>query len=322
MNILLTLLLAAAPADGSPASAPAATIVKLPARASVRGTELVLGDFAELSGPRAAELSSVPMGFAPSPGRERVVAADAVAQRLAGLGIDRRELRVVGARTTLRVLTQLVPAAELGKRVQDLTRGALPPGAALELRGALADWTFPEAREASKPTELQIAGEVKDIRGDGSLEIRALSGGEILGSVSVPVRVKYSAEVLVAAVALQRGDAADPARFEKKAMDVTHVQGDTIADVSVLTGRILARPLAKNAILTAADLAKAPIYRKGDQTRIVITRGALRIEALVRVDADASAGGTVPVTCLEFGKSLVARVRDDGTLTLDAEERK
>ena len=67
--------------------------------------------------------------------------------------------------------------------------------------------------------------------------------------------------------------------------------------------------------------ASAHRNRKGDRAQLVVKRGALRVEATVRVDAEASAGSLVPVTVLEFGRSMVARVRDDGTLELPGGEK-
>lgn len=319
MILPIVLLVAVAAGDDGAESAPAETVVRLHARAVVRGTELRLSDFADVSGPRAAEASALSMGFAPSPGRERIVAAESVAQRMAALGFERRAFKVVGKLSTVRVATQLIPAAELTRRVMDLTTPQLRPGTTIDVRAPLSDWILPEPRDAVAPTEFELASDVLAVRGDGSVDVRAVCKGEVLGLQSVAVRVVQRAEVLVAVSTLQRGDAADPSRFEKKLVDVTHVTGEPITDASSLTGRILARSLAKDAVLTSADLAAAPLYRRGDQTRLVIQRGSLRIEALVRVDADASAGSTVPVTCIEFGKSLVARVRDDGTLTLNTE---
>mgnify|MGYP003694109217 CR=1 FL=1 len=257
------------------------------------------------------------LGYSPSPGRERVVSPEAIQMKLSSGAFAKDIFRILGKSCLVRVATQSIGGRELAARVAELAKPHLSQDAKLEVRGEPNEWVLPIPRGEVAPPEIQITNNPASIRGDGSIDVRAMSGGECLGTTSVAVRVRLEAEVLVASAGLLKGDAADTGGFERKRVDITSVAGDAIRDAVVLKGRILARPIAKDAVLTSGDLAQAPIFRKGDQTRIVVRRGALRIEALVRVEADAILGAQVPVTCLEFGKTLVARVCEDGTLSID-----
>jgi flagella basal body P-ring formation protein FlgA len=336
---ILLLVFAAAPqgAESRPASMPAAqaqqnaaqqnnaqqnaaplthTSIRLRAKATVRGAELCLSDVAEITGPRAAELGAIPMGYTPVPGRERVLTAELIASRAVARGIPRSEFLIYGRQCAVRVSFQSIAGRDLETRAFELLRSQLPANATIEVRGPLADWQLSEPRSAGL-TEIQIAGDPRAVRGEGSVEFRAVCGDEQLGSIAVPLRVKYHSEVFVASAPLLKGDPADATRFERKRVEVTHVVGEPVADAALLNGRVLSRALPKDAVLIESDLARGPLFKKGDQTRLVVSRGSLRIEALVRLEADATVGALVPVTCLEFGKTLVARVGEDGSLSID-----
>lgn len=314
---LLLVLFAQAPAPA--ASRPGQTIITLRKEAVVRGAEVLLGDIADITGPMAADYSKLQIGYAPAPGVERRVAVDAVQVKLTAGGAQGNSYKIVGASSVIRGETQVVSGADLAARtVTELTK-RLSENARVEVRTPPGDFKFAAPRERGANASIEFIVPTTPLKGDFNIEARATHGGETLGAVRIPVRVRIEVEALVVVQAIQSGDSIDATKIVRRRVDVTFIEGEPVQSTASLNGRIAARPLAKEKILTIQDLAVAPVFRRGDQAHIIIQRGSLRIDAVVRVDADALPGSRVPVTCLEFGKSLVAFVRDDGTLVLPGE---
>ncbi len=322
---LAALAWAAAPSGDVPApppAAPAITVVQLRPRAAVRGTEFVLADVADLTGPGAATLGALAIGYSPIPGSERRLLAATVDAKLAAAGIERAEYRLVGAGTLVAVETRPVDAAEVSRVALDSVRAGLTAGATVEIAGGVAPLEVPLPRREEGAIVLEATPRTKTLRGTFLVDVLARSGPERLASCTVPVRVKVELRVLVATAAVAAGDPADAAGIAAEVRDMTDFVGEAVSDPELLRGRILARPVAKGAILVAADLTRAPVFRKGEQSRLVIVRGALRIEANVRLESDATIGARVPAVCLETGKTILAQVREDGTLGLASDVSK
>jgi len=306
MRIVL-LLLAALAGDAEPV-----TRVRLLPRASVRGLELRLADVARCEGPRAAELRALRLGYTPSPGSERRLDASSVEARVAAAGLPKSAVVVEPGSCVATVETVSIPGSEIARRVTEELRRRLGADARIEVAEA-GDLVVPRPAEDVAPT-IEVSPRPLLLRGTFAVDVHATAAGDRLGSTTVSTTVRLEAPVFVAREPIARGDRVDFSRVEVRQVDVTHLRGEPIRDASALAGRAAARAIAADAILTADDLVTPPLYRKNDTARLVIRRGSLRIDALVRVDAEAAIGDRVPVTCLEFQRSLVAVVRPDGSL--------
>ncbi|MBI3818679.1 MAG: flagellar basal body P-ring formation protein FlgA [Planctomycetes bacterium] len=302
-----------------PESRPAPAIITLKREATVRGADYTLADVAEIRGSRAADLAKIKIGYSPAPGSERRLMPTAVDVKITSAGFARDQFQIAGNGTVVRSETVTIIGKTLGARILSELQSSAPANAIVELPAEVNDMSVTAPRSPGTIVETTIVKPAGALRGDAKATVKVSAGGECLGVSEIPVRYRYEMEVLVAAIALHSGESPDAAKFIKKKMDVTHVDGDPVADLSALVGRMLARSIAKDRILTSQDLTLAPVYRRGDQARVVIERGTLRIEALVRVEGDAFIGSRVSVTCLEFNKTLVARVREDGVLDLSGD---
>jgi len=298
-----------------------ATTVRLRPRALVRGAELRVADVAEIVGPRAEEISRVRLGYAPAPGAERRVEPALIAARVASAGVPRDALHVEGPVSVVTVETVTIEGREIARRALEDLRAKLPSGGTAEIQGAPEDLAVPRPISDATPVELETVMRSKELRGNVAIDVVARAAGERLATVQLCAVVKIEREALVARGAIAKGEPAQPSRFERARIDATRLIGEPVVSFDALKGRVLARPVQDGAVLLADDLAAAPIFRKGDRAQLVVRRGALRVEANVRVDADAPAGALVPVTVLEFGRSMVARVKDDGTLELPGSEK-
>jgi flagella basal body P-ring formation protein FlgA len=303
MAILAIAIAAALAGEGA-----APTVVRLRPKASARGTEV--------AGPRAGELGRLRLGYAPSPGHERALEAAVVEGKLRAAGLARSELRVEGRLCVVSVETVSVEGQEVERKVLEELRRRIPATAVVELQGEAPDLVSPRPRGEGLP-DLEIVPR-GELRGRLPVDVHAVAQGERIATATLGVLIRIEEEVLVARAALVKGEPADSTRVELRRADVTSLRGEPLRDPGALAGRIVARAVAENAVLVAEDLALPSMYRKGDQARLVIRRTGIRIDALVRVDADAVIGSRVPVTCLEFGKQLVALLREDGTFELMA----
>lgn len=307
-------------AGGESRPAPASIVMKR--EVYTRGAELTIGDVADVTGARGDEITKIPVGYAPSPGAERRLAAATIEWKLTNAGFTKDQYNISGATTVVRTQTITIPAKDACARILVELQAAAPANAIVEFPSAPTDFLIPSPKTPGTPIEWNVTKPTGTPKGDTRVTVRATAGSESLAALEVTVRYRYEKEVLVAASQLQNGESVDASRFVKKKMDITNLDGEALSDPAALVGRVLARPLGKDKVLTAQDLTLAPVYKKGDQARLIIERGSLTIEAIVRVDADGYIGARVPVTCLEFSKTVMARVLENGTLQLTGDKGK
>ncbi|MFN0207339.1 MAG: flagellar basal body P-ring formation chaperone FlgA [Planctomycetota bacterium] len=318
--------------QGAIAKSPEVNTIQLRPEASVRGAEFTIGDIADVKGPRASDITKIRVGYTPAPGADRKVTPPALELKIASAGFTRNSYQIRGLVSVVRTETVTLSSKDIAAKVLSEAASRLPQNAILDTRGEIADFIIPAPPTSDPRVDLEVfftketAGKAgresiqtpnyMNYRGDQSVEVRALSRGERIASVQIPVRIRYETEALVAVAAMRQGDSVDTARLTKMKVDITNLIGEPVTDAAFLAGRVLARAIAKDKILTIDDLTLAPVYKKGDQAQLIVQRGSLRIEAVVRVEGEAYPGSRVTVTCLEFAKTLSARVREDGTLVL------
>ncbi|MBL8694363.1 MAG: flagellar basal body P-ring formation protein FlgA [Planctomycetes bacterium] len=316
---LFLALLALLGTDGPPAAAPV-TRVKLRPQVTVLSGELSLSDLAEIDGPRSADVRKLRIGYAPAVGAERKLLASVVEAKLSALG-KREEFVLEGAGTVISTEAHRIEGAELASRVESALRARAAEGARIEILAQPAEFAVAMPRAGAAAIELDVRLPERDLRGALTVDVLAKCGHELLGTSSVQVRVTLEAEVLVASAPIGKGDPIDPSKLTLKKVDITQLKSQPLRHSDALIGRVAARAIASGEVLASDDFALAPVFRKGERTTLVIVRGSLRIEAAVRVDADAVVGARVPITCLETEKTLLARVSPQGTLQLIAQDK-
>lgn len=315
---LLLTILTAAPAGGETRPAPATITLKR--EAAVRGAEFTVGDIADVRGRDAAAIAKIRLGYSPMPGAERRLHSEAVELKLSNAGFTRDQFQMIGTTALVRAVTSTIPAKELSSQVLAQLQINAPANCIIEFPAEPADWQVAAPADSTSRVEIRAARPQGDPRGIVKINVTARAGNDSLGSMELPVRFRYEAEVLVSTMTIANGESVEASRFIKKKMDITNITGEVVTDPAKLVGRVLGRPIAKDHVLVAEDLTLAPIYKKGDQARVIVERGVFRVEAIVRVEGDAFIGGRVAVTCLEFNKTVIARVRDDGMLQITGEK--
>jgi len=316
---LLLALFAFLGTDGPPAAAPV-TRVKLRPQVTVMSGELSLSDLADIDGPRSGDARKVKIGYAPAVGAERKLLASVVDAKLSALG-KREEFVLEGPGTVISTEAHRIEGATLAARVESTIRAKAAEGARVEILSQPAEFAVAMPRAGAAAIELDVRLPERDLRGSLSVDVLAKCGHELLGTSSVQVRVTIEAEVLVASGPIGKGDPIDPSKITLKKVDITQLKSLPLRHTDALVGRVAARAIASGEVLASDDFALAPIFRKGERTTLVIVRGNLRIEAAVRVDADAVVGARVPITCLETEKTLLARVSPQGILELIVQDK-
>lgn len=161
-------------------------------------------------------------------------------------------------------------------------------------------------RDADGPNQsgyvrLTVEARLSDGR---ALQARATLRGRVMGPALVATRTLRQRET-VAAEAVTLVDS-----------DLTTLRSAPLRELTSLEGRVPARTLASGRVLDEALLQAEPIVRRGQPTRAVYRRGALRISIAGTALDDGAAGDTIAFRKAAGGARLSGRVLRDGTVEL------
>jgi flagella basal body P-ring formation protein FlgA len=98
-------------------------------------------------------------------------------------------------------------------------------------------------------------------------------------SVRVPLRLQLFRSVLVTSRALLRGDGIGGTDVHAEERDVTRLGYGYIENFQQIAGRSLARPLARDAVLSPAALGGRRMVRAGDHVQLVARLGGIEVRA-------------------------------------------
>lgn len=284
--------------------------VTLPERVEVTGTEISVGAVAQVTGDDAElveRVRSASLGYAPAPGYSRLLVRERLAaelrQKLAGV-----EIALDGA-----------AECRVSPRVETVTAARLLESA----RSAL------EELLAGSDAEVAPAGGAGDVLVPApgeSLVLRAVpreSGGRS-GAWSVPVEIvvdggvhrtvwtRWTVRTWEAQHVLRRavaaGETLTPADFVTRRVEAGPGSRDALAPHEVAHAEAR-RALAAGSVVTAADVERATLVRRGDPVSLEVRRGSVSVRAIAYARQDGRAGDRILVVCERTGKELSAVVR-------------
>jgi flagella basal body P-ring formation protein FlgA len=285
--------------------------VELSAQASVRGTDIRLGEIASVSGADAAtlaRLSDYELGYAPAPGYSRFLRREQIASELArafpGFTIE--------------------VAAGAGCRVEPLVETIAAERIEIAARSALVERLGGEDVEIALETEI---ASIEVPQGDAAAIVRATvrdpsapSGTravavEVLvdGAVYQTVWTSWKAEVWrslpVLARDVRRGEALSPAVFEVRRIKLAAAPADEPIALELAAGALASRDLAAGSLMTARDVERPRVLAPGDAVHLEIVSGSIVASTIVVAQQDGRVGDRIRVVQPETGKELVALVR-------------
>jgi flagella basal body P-ring formation protein FlgA len=292
--------------------------VVLPMEASARGTEVTLGEIAELRGDDAAEVArvaAVDLGYAPSPGFSRLLHAHRIAEEL-GRALPDVDVRFAG-QTACRVRPE----------VETVGTDAIAAAVRAELERLYdgQDVTF-AASQNLQPADVPLGTRPAELR------VRVTDPLSSSGLVPVPVQVLVDgvpyktlwttwqaerwATMPVLARPLRSGETIQPFHLEPRRVKVQTGRAKALP-ASMLTGAVAARDLASGAPVTESDVHRPTVVQLGDTVTLEVRKGAVSARTSATALASASVGDRVRVRSLIGGQEHHALVVSRDVVRID-----
>ena len=320
-TLFLCAAMSATPSAGPSANDVAETLtIRLPLETHVDGTQIELGEVAELSGAPTASgralverLRAVPIGYAPSPGYSRVLRQDQVRAALARRAPD-VQVRFEGQRAT-RVWPELetVLEVDLLAAAQDaLVRHA--GGGALNLvpLDAPGDVEVP-ASEGGARLRARVQSEVGD---STTVAIELLVEDGIFRTVRTRWRAERFVEVPVLARDVAAGEELTAGDFRLERRAIAGSRRDGLAP-EALVGTTAARSLSAGSTVGSNDVRREFVVRAGANLVLAVKKGAIEARVSAVALEGAAIGSRFRVRTNQGEQELTARLVNADLAVID-----
>ncbi|QDU70083.1 flagellar basal body P-ring formation chaperone FlgA [Engelhardtia mirabilis] len=274
--------------------------VVLPAEARVTGTQIVLGEIADVvadDAQLARAVEEVRIGYAPAPGYSRLLRNDQI-----GL-----ELQKAFPDVTWTFKGQ--PATRIWPVVHTISADSLVAAARAELSAASIGLDV-EYVLSSQLQDVRVPGLENAFRLRGALDrptletggltvpVQVLLNGEVYRTVHTTWDVKVWQELPVLARRTVAGEPLSASLFETRRVLLDPRNEGQPVPMALITGSTAARTLREGQVVTAADVHRPIAIRSGDAVFVEVVRGSvtarvigtaigsgsLRDKVLVRLD--------------------------------------
>ncbi len=153
-----------------------------------------------------------------------------------------------------------------------------------------------------------------EMRGWVPIELAVSSRGKTVESGVVQVRVESQEAVVVARRTLPRGTVLRESDLVVEQRADEKVPDDAVSEVEAVIGQALTRSLAKGRPVTHGMVQTPPLVKRGQQVRLELRHGRLRIESLGRAQEEGRAGDWIRVRATESRREVTGRVAADGVV--------
>ena len=323
VSLLVTSLIALRTVTAGAAQAPYPVLISIPEIYEVASAtqEVVrLGDFAEIVSTEpalTAQLRALEILESPETGKEVRIARSTILRtaRIAGLPYGR--LRFEGPA----ILPVLGPGQNLTcERILDEVKRCI-----LEDKG----WT----EEELSLSPVSIPESIRLPQGEYELSLYR-TGNQNLGSVRYQltilidrmevarrpliVEIGHLRPVWVVDKQLNAGEVVteDALRFERRRVLNERADEMSIEDLGELAGLKLSRTLSRGLVLTRDVFAKELLIRRGDELRLFVHSGGIRLQVQAKAQASGGPGDVIDVKNLKSGKIVKARIINRTTVEL------
>ncbi|RMF90852.1 MAG: flagella basal body P-ring formation protein FlgA [Nitrospinota bacterium] len=287
------------------------------ASAMVSGTEVTIGDLAEIRGGDAkvrSRIAGIVIGQAPPPGEDRILYGGYIYTRLKQYGFDPQSLTIqvprkirvtrafqqIESGTIERVVREAIrrqmpwdPQQTRIREIRGIEPVILPPGA------VQYEVTFPGNTDFLGPTSFSLL-----FRVDGNLEKRLYGTAyiEVMEEVVVLTRpVARHAIITASDIRLQR-------------VNLARIPRGVIRDPAAVIGKRARRPLQANAMVRIYEVESLPLIRQGDRVLIVAESPLLKVSTVGEALESGNKGDTIRVRNISSSREVRAIVVDRKTV--------
>jgi len=139
----------------------------------------------------------------------------------------------------------------------------------------------------------------------------------VVRNTSIPVEVEAMADMVVALRPLERGEVLGEADVALQKRDMGSAPGKVCLDTASVIGKKVRVGIRGNAPVRSDYLERVPLIKSGQLVTIIAENGDLRVTAAGKAKGSGAEGDLVIVQNLSSRKDVQARVREDGTVTVD-----
>ena len=284
--------------------------VTLPMEAHVRGTEIELGEIAQVVGADPEEVDRVAaleLGYAPAPGYSRVFVAKRIRQTLLRRlpGVD---VRFAG-QEACRVFPEVedVPAAEIlaAARAQLVQTLGTREGT-FEPVGELPPVSVPAGA-----TERELRARLDGIPAAGgtiSVPVDLLVDGTRYRTVWTSWTVRVWEVRAVLARPVRVGQGLRPEMFERRRVLVRNGGQAKPLGAAFLAGAVAVRDLAPGEMVTASDVHRPIVVTLGETLFLRVRKGPIEARVSALALESGAIGDRIRVRTLDSGQELVAYI--------------
>lgn len=199
----------------------------------------------------------------------------------------------------------------LGQMLEAYVRSAADaPVAAIELPSLRR---FARAEVENFDVSVRASDE-SEMRGWVPIELAVSSEGRTLEEGVVKVRVDTQRDIVVARRTLPRGTVLRATDLQIEPRLERNLPDQVLDSIDVAVGQALTRSVGKGRPVTDDVIAPPPVVKRGQQVRIELRHGRLRIESLGRAQEDARAGDWLRVRTRGSKQEVTGRVDADGVV--------
>jgi flagella basal body P-ring formation protein FlgA len=180
----------------------------------------------------------------------------------------------------------------------------------IQIDSRISDQMFPEDDVHAK-----INGNPNTFRGRFNLVIEFYLGEEIIKRVTVAARVKIFEYVAVASHTITRGEKINRGDYIFERREVGSLPKDIIRNEAELEGSTSAVNIKAGSVIGKNALQETMLVKRGDNIRILVENGSVRITAAGEALQDAAAGTFIFVK-REDGSKVKGEVLPDGTVAV------
>ena len=293
--------------------------VTLPMRADVRGTEVLLGEIAQVVGADPAEVelvAGIELGTAPAPGYSRLFQADKILEILSRKA-PALDVRIVGQRAC-RVFPEVreISGEEIlaSARVQ-LERGFGTREASFEPNGKLPAVEVPAGAEAH--TVRARLESLPSVSGLVSVPVDILVDGVRYRTVWTSWNVKLWKTLPVLARNVRSGQTLAPEHFERRRVLVSDLGGRKPLEPTKLLGSVAVHDLPAGVLVTGQDVHRPTVVQQGETLFLRVKKGPIEAKVSAIALEPGSVGDKVRVRTRDSDQELLALIVSRDVCELD-----
>jgi len=294
--------------------------IRIKKQAEVAGSQVHLGDLAEISGMPAEEserFARVPVCTSPLPGASKTVEADYLIARARLQGVPIDGMKVGGAdRVSITSLAGNTLTPEyLVLRLEEYIRSEMP-------------WSYDEAeilcRPIGRPLKLP-AGEMHvAIRhqpaytfvGEGVFPTAVYLDGKRVRSLFLKAHVEVYKPVMVAREHIAKGASLSGERVAGQTVALSALRGGYFLDRDALAALQARRDIVPGTVITAEMVERPLLVRRGDDVMLKYETSQIEVAVKMRARATGRLGDTIAVENPSSRKVLSALVTGPGEVEI------